>query len=322
MQSSFTTKIAGLMASNSPFFFVVDFEKTRPQVFSWEEAIKAGYQFDIHGKTNAHTRSTPSRPAELNAYPMSEEQYTLAFNQVKRNLNLGNSFLVNLTFPTPIRLNESLAAVFDQAKAPYKLYKKNDFVVFSPECFIKIKEGYIYTYPMKGTIDAITPNALEELHQNRKEQYEHNTIVDLLRNDLSQVAREVTVTRFRYPQKLTTQKGELIQTSSEIRGKLHPNWKEELGEILLSLLPAGSISGAPKEKTCAIIREAEGRKRGYFTGVFGVFDGRTLDSGVMIRYIEQRKGQTFFRSGGGITSLSEASDEYHELLQKVYLPVF
>lgn len=318
---AFSRSIANFMAHNRPFFFVVDFEKTHPQVFSWEDASTAGFWFDLRGKTNAPLDPSLAKTPQLVAHPMSEKQYTHAFDRVKNNLNQGNSFLTNLTFPTPIQLNGPLQAVFAHAHAPYKLYKENDFVVFSPECFVKIKNGYIYTYPMKGTIDANAPNALEQLQHNPKEQFEHNTIVDLMRNDLSQVARAVTVNRFRYPKTLTTQRGKLIQTSSEISGRLSPNWKETLGDLLLTLLPAGSVSGAPKAKTCAIIRDVEGEKRGYFTGVFGVYDGETLDSGVMIRYIEQRKGQTFFRSGGGITALSEAHDEYHELLQKVYLPI-
>lgn len=323
LPQAFSTSVAEFMAHNRPFFFVVDFEKTQPQVYPWEEAKRAGFWFDIKGKTNAPKRPTTLHQPELVAHPISKKQYTQAFDHVKTNIIQGNSFLANLTFPTPIQLNGSLADVFTCSKAPYKLYKKEAFVVFSPESFVKLKNGFIYTYPMKGTIDATAPNALEELQHNPKEQFEHNTIVDLMRNDLSQIAREVTVTRFRYPQTLTTQRGELIQTSSEIRGKLRPDWKEKLGELLLSLLPAGSISGAPKAKTCAIIREAEKKKRGYFTGVFGIYDGETLDSGVMIRYIEQHNnGQAFFRSGGGITALSEASDEYHELLQKVYLPIF
>ena len=101
-----------------------------------------------------------------------------------------------------------------------------------------------------------------------------------------------------------------------------PNWKANLGELLLSLLPAGSISGAPKEKTCTIIKVAEKKDRRYLTGVFGVFDGKNIDSGVMIRYIEQKNKHLYFRSGGGITALSNEEDEYNELLQKVYLPIF
>jgi para-aminobenzoate synthetase component I len=87
------------------------------------------------------------------------------------------------------------------------------------------------------------------------------------------------------------------------------------------LLPAGSISGAPKPKTIEIIKEVEKEKRGYYTGVFGYFDGKNLDSGVVIRYIEQNQDERFYRSGGGITSQSNALDEYNEVIQKIYVPV-
>ena len=82
-----------------------------------------------------------------------------------------------------------------------------------------------------------------------------------------------------------------------------------------------SVSGAPKQKTNEIIRQAEGAKRGFYTGVFGYFDGENLDSGVMIRYIEHVHGKYFYRSGGGITTQSDAMAEYQEALDKVYVPV-
>jgi para-aminobenzoate synthetase component 1 len=88
-----------------------------------------------------------------------------------------------------------------------------------------------------------------------------------------------------------------------------------------TLLPAGSISGAPKKRTLEIIREAEGEPRGYYTGVFGIFDGQNLDSAVMIRFIEQSEKGLLYRSGGGITNLSQPEAEYQEMLDKVYLQV-
>ena len=88
------------------------------------------------------------------------------------------------------------------------------------------------------------------------------------------------------------------------------------------LLPAGSISGAPKEKTVQIIQQAEGEKRGYYTGIFGYFDGNNLESAVAIRYIEKNEqGEMLFRSGGGITSQSSLEEEYQEILEKVYVPI-
>lgn len=90
---------------------------------------------------------------------------------------------------------------------------------------------------------------------------------------------------------------------------------------MASLLPAGSISGAPKPKTLQIIREAEAYERGYYTGIVGIFDGERLDSGVMIRYLERTGGKLFFKSGGGITARSHLLREYQELIDKVYVPI-
>ena len=174
---------------------------------------------------------------------------------------------------------------------------------------------------MKGTIDASLPNARKTLTNNTKEINEHNTIVDLIRNDLSKVARGVQVTRFRYIDKIKTQKNEIYHTSSEIRGKLLKGWKKQLPELLLTMLPAGSICGAPKEKTVSIIKEVEEEKRGYYTGVFGYFDGENLESAVNIRYLEKKEGQILYRSGGGITFMSNLESEYNELIEKIYVPV-
>ncbi|MFZ1573367.1 MAG: chorismate-binding protein, partial [Candidatus Kapaibacterium sp.] len=93
-----------------------------------------------------------------------------------------------------------------------------------------------------------------------------------------------------------------------------------IGDTLISLLPAGSISGAPKKKTLEIINKVEKYKRGYYTGVFGYFDGVNLESSVMIRFIEKTSKGLIFKSGGGITFLSEAYKEYNELIDKVYVP--
>ena len=175
---------------------------------------------------------------------------------------------------------------------------------------------------MKGTIDASLPNARERILADKKEEAEHATIVDLIRNDLSQVASEVTVSRYRYIDELQTNRGRLLQVSSEIRGKLPEDWKASLGDILFRLLPAGSITGAPKKKTMQIISEAETYERGFYTGVMGYFDGSSLDSAVMIRFVEQEGDRMYFKSGGGITCRSEVESEYHEMKQKVYVPIY
>ena len=102
---------------------------------------------------------------------------------------------------------------------------------------------------------------------------------------------------------------------------MDPDWKDQIGEILFKLLPAGSISGAPKKETVRIIQQAESYDRNFYTGVCGVFDGESLDSGVMIRFIENLGNQLIYKSGGGITSFSKAESEYQEIIDKVYVPV-
>ncbi len=87
------------------------------------------------------------------------------------------------------------------------------------------------------------------------------------------------------------------------------------------MLPAGSISGAPKQKTVEIIQRAEICPRGYYTGIFGIYSSDELISAVNIRYIEKKDKEFFFRSGGGITAFSNVNDEYKELIQKVYVPI-
>ena len=136
------------------------------------------------------------------------------------------------------------------------------------------------------------------------------------------VSQNIQVTKYRYVERIETHRGAIYQTSSEICGELDENWQIEIGSLLSKLLPAGSISGAPKEKTMHIIQQVEGEKRGYYTGIFGYFDGESLESAVAIRYIEKNEqGEMQFRSGGGITSQSSLEEEYKEILEKVYVPI-
>jgi para-aminobenzoate synthetase component 1 len=174
---------------------------------------------------------------------------------------------------------------------------------------------------MKGTIDANIPNASAKILGDMKEMAEHTMVVDLLRNDLGIVSKKVRVEKFRYIDEINAGDKRLLQVSSKISAELDNNWNEKLGDILVSLLPAGSITGTPKKKTVEIIKEVEKYERDYYTGIFGVFDGKSLDSSVMIRFIEKdKKGELYYKSGGGITCDSNAQLEYQELLDKVYIP--
>ena len=303
------------------FLFGIDFDVRKGFLMEPDKATEAGIYFSVNGTGNARPSEYNYDPVILVKHPVEQSAYDHAFNIVHNNLSAGNSYLTNLTFPTDIELNVTLPEIFARSTARYRLLFPDHFVVFSPEIFVQIEAGTITSFPMKGTIDASLPDAENAILADLKETAEHSTIVDLIRNDLSMVASDVEVKRFRYIEKIHTHEKTLLQVSSEISGTLPENYLANLGNIFRKLLPAGSISGAPKKKTLEIIREAETYSRGFYTGVFGYFDGSKLDSGVMIRFIKKENGKLVFCSGGGITVNSNPQSEFNELIDKVYVPI-
>ena len=307
-------------ARNIPFVFLVDFEQQRPVAVPLVEAVAEGIWFSTPNMRNAGTAPIPEN-ALFEKHPISFEEYHRGYRIVAENIHAGNSFLLNYTCPTPVSTHLSLRQIFHSAAAKYRVLFRNEFVCFSPETFIEISGNRILTRPMKGTIDARLPDARTRILNDFKETAEHNTIVDLLRNDLNRIARRVKVEKFRYLDRLETNEKSLLQVSSEISGVLPGNWPSAFSALLKNLLPAGSVSGAPKAKTLEIIRQAETGPRGYYTGVFGVCRGREVEVAVLIRYIEQTREGLLYRSGGGITCFSDPESEYREMIDKVYLPI-
>jgi para-aminobenzoate synthetase component I len=303
-----------------PFLFLMDFEMQQPQVWRLSELDSDSILFNFNGAGNGIGMQQAVAPA-LQVKPIPYADFKIKFDKVMYHLNRGDSFLTNLTLKSTLESKPDLRELLFRADAKYKLWMKDQFLFFSPEIFVQVSDGTITTYPMKGTIDAAVPDAANKILSDPKELAEHITIVDLLRNDLGLVSTEVTVKRFRYLDEIKTSGKNILQVSSEISGQLPENYIEQLGDILVKLLPAGSISGAPKKKTLEIIQEAEGEKRGYYTGVAGFFDGERLDSCVMIRFIEQDGEQFYYRSGAGLTAQSTAETEYQEILDKIYVPV-
>ena len=303
-----------------PFLFLIDYEMKAIRLFPLDR-MSDTVLYDFSAAENPTSGKGGNSSFVFRKFPMPFEEYNKAFETIQKHIHAGNTFLANLTFSTPIETSLTLSDIYHNSFARYKILVKDEFVCFSPEAFITIKEGIISTFPMKGTKKGISSESEKELLADRKETAEHNTVVDLLRNDLSMVASGVKVNRFRYIDRIVTHEGDLLQVSSEITGELPGGYQSRIGEILFTLLPAGSITGAPKKKTVDVIREAEKADRGYYTGVCGVFDGNNLDSAVLIRLIENFNGVLRFRSGGGITFLSEARAEYDEMNDKVYVPI-
>ena len=303
-----------------PFLFVISYDFSKfyiEKLSNLSDSIK--YQLDNKEESTQNIQNKIS----LKKFPISFEEYKKKFDILQKEIKKGNSYLLNLTAKTKIKTTLSLDEIYENTKSRFKLRFKNqkdDFVCFSPERFIKIEDNNIFTYPMKGTIDAKFPNAKEKILTNQKEMAEHTMVVDLLRNDLGIVGSNVRVEDFRYIETINAGDKELLQVSSKISANLENNWSEKIGDILTSILPAGSITGTPKKKTVEILKDVENYERDFYTGIFGVYDGKNLDSSVMIRFIEEKDGEKFYKSGGGITCDSDVFLEYEELLDKVYLP--
>lgn len=379
MKQEIIDKINRLASQDETFLFVINYQGDKAFIRQLSDINPEECLFDFEGRGNFsdEMKNNSEKIAEISwqIAPPLYEDYERSFDIVKNNIMAGNSYLTNLTCKVPVSCNLSLEDIFNQAKGKYKLLLRrkrnqaedkaqqeeeaqnkadkkeenieeisNPFVCFSPETFVRIKYGRIYSYPMKGTLDASLPDAEKQLMEDRKEAAEHATIVDLIRNDLSRVAENVRVDKYRYIDVLHTNKGDILQTSSEISGSLPEDYRQHLGEILDTQLPAGSITGAPKDKTMQIIHEAEGYDRGFYTGIMGIYDQGELNSAVMIRFIEEENSpvdfeadgeknfkanegkepkesrELYFKAGGGITSKSDCRREYEEVIQKIYLP--
>lgn len=299
------------------FVFVIDFEGNEAHIYSPDD--NSNLLWKTASTSNFTPPSTTKKLEKWETRPTPFCRYQEGFEQVSQHIHAGDTYLLNFTQPTPVECNLGLDDIFYLSTARYKVLLKDRFVCFSPETFVRINDGKIASFPMKGTMDASLPNSKELILKDSKEVAEHHTIVDLIRNDLSLVAENVTVEKFRYLERIKTNQRDLWQVSSKITGDLPGDYREKIGDILFTMLPAGSISGAPKKKTVEIIKAAENYERGFYTGIFGYFDGRNLDSCVLIRYIENQDGQLVYKSGGGITFMSEAEKEYEELLKKVYV---
>lgn len=309
-----------LSQQNIPFFFFVDFLSDNIFIFQEKDLENIDIAVKFPHFTTEKNLPQIEKKIQWESFPQNQETYQKGFEIVLKNIKEGNSYLTNYTCQTEIETNLSLKEIYTLSDAKYKVYYNDLFTFFSPETFIEIKNNKILTYPMKGTIDASIEDAQNILKTNKKELAEHYTVVDLLRNDLSIIADNVKVEKFQKIDFIKTRQKNLYAMSSIISGKIKSEYQQKIGSILKKLLPAGSILGAPKDKTLKIILEAENYNRDFYTGVCGWFDGKNLDSCVMIRFLEKQGKKLFYKSGGGITHQSQLKEEYEEMKNKIYVP--
>ncbi len=308
-----------LGGSRTPFLFIVSYDKQK--IFAQPlHTLDNDICYKLEDWRNYPVQKR-TKPYTLAKFPVDFTHYRRAIETVQEEIRSGNTYLLNLTFETPVETNLTLKEIFTWAQAKFKLYFKGEFICFSPERFVEIESNTIATYPMKGTIDATLPNAKETILADEKEMAEHVMIVDLMRNDLGMVGTDVKVETFRYTDTIRAGDKPLLQVSSKITASLPKDWHTQLGTILERLTPAGSITGTPKKRTVEIIDAVETYERRFYTGIFGIYNGTDLRSAVMIRFMEEREGNLYYKSGGGITIDSDARSEYEELIDKIYLPL-
>ena len=205
--------------------------------------------------------------------------------------------------------------------SPYMFYLSGTDVEVagaSPETLVKLENGVLHTFPLAGTRPrGKTPaedKALEEaLLADEKELAEHNMLVDLGRNDLGKVSEfgSVSVERFHCIERYS----HVMHIGSTVRGELREGL--DALDAISAVLPAGTLSGAPKIRACQLIGELENNKRGIYGGAIGYIDFTgNMDTCIAIRIAYQKNGRVFVRSGAGIVADSVPETEYQECINK------
>lgn len=206
--------------------------------------------------------------------------------------------------------------------SPYMFYfASSDLEVAgaSPETLVKLENGELHTYPLAGTRprgknDAEDKALEKELLADEKERAEHNMLVDLGRNDLGKISKFGTVSVEKYMN--IERFSHVMHIGSTVRGEIDDTKFDGL-DAIDAVLPAGTLSGAPKIRACEIIRELENNKRGIYGGAIGYVDFTgNMDTCIAIRIAYKKNGKVFIRSGAGIVADSVPEKEYQECINK------
>ncbi|MCR5715732.1 MAG: anthranilate synthase component I [Lachnospiraceae bacterium] len=256
----------------------------------------------------------------------SEEEYCAMVEKAKHYIYEGDIFQVVLSNRLEADYEGSLLNVYRLLRtmnpSPYMFYFGSDDMEVagaSPETLVKLEHGVLHTFPLAGTrrrgADAKEDAALEEeLLADEKERAEHNMLVDLGRNDLGKISKFGTVTVEKYME--IQRFSHVMHIGSTVAGQID-DAKYSAIDAVQAVLPAGTLSGAPKIRAMEIIRELEDNKRGVYGGAIGYIDfAGNLDTCIAIRLAFKKNGKVFVRSGAGIVADSVPVNEYRECIQK------
>lgn len=255
----------------------------------------------------------------------TEEEYCNMVKKAKEHIYEGDIFQVVLSNRLEAGYNGSLLNAYRILRtinpSPYMFYFSSDDIEVagaSPETLVKLEDGVLYTFPLAGTRprgkDEVLDKELEEgLLKDEKEKAEHNMLVDLGRNDLGKISKFGTVEVEHYMDILKY--SHVMHIGSTVKGIIKDD-KCSL-DAVDAVLPAGTLSGAPKIRAVEIINKLENNKRGIYGGAIGYIDFTgNLDTCIAIRTVFKKNGKIFVRSGAGIVADSIPANEYNECINK------
>ena len=255
----------------------------------------------------------------------SKEEYCGMVEKAKHHIYEGDIFQIVLSNRLEAEYEGSLLNTYRVLRtlnpSPYMFYfSGTDMEVAgaSPETLVKLENGVLHTFPLAGTRPrgktAEEDERLErELLADPKELAEHNMLVDLGRNDIGKISRFGTVEVEKYH--CIEKYSHVMHIGSTVRGQIRDD-KDAL-DAVDAVLPAGTLSGAPKLRACQIINDLENNKRGIYGGAIGYIDFTgNLDTCIAIRIAYKKNGRVFVRSGAGIVADSVPEKEYQECINK------
>ena len=254
-----------------------------------------------------------------------KEAYCQMVEKAKRYIYEGDIFQVVLSNRLEADFEGSLFNAYRIMRlsnpSPYMFYfSSNDIEIAgaSPETLVKLEDGILHTFPLAGTRprgknEEEDTRLKEELLADEKERAEHNMLVDLGRNDIGKVSEFGSVKVEKYMD--VVKYSHVMHIASMVEGTIAKD-KDAL-DAIASVLPAGTLSGAPKVRACQIINELENNKRGIYGGAIGYLDFTgNMDTCIAIRIAFKKNGKVFIRSGAGIVADSVPEKEYQECINK------
>ncbi|MCD7763732.1 MAG: anthranilate synthase component I [Lachnospiraceae bacterium] len=276
-------------------------------------------------KSGVKAYFAPLRLKEEIAPCFSRERYKDMVEKAKHYIHEGDIFQVVLSNPMQADAEGSLFDTYRVLRtsnpSPYMFYFSSDdieLVGASPETLVKLEDGTLHTFPLAGThprgaTDEEDQRLEKELLADEKELSEHNMLVDLGRNDIGKISEIGTVRVEKY---LSIERySHVMHIGSTVAGQIRKDC--DAVDAVDSILPAGTLSGAPKLRACQIIDELEGRKRGVYGGAIGYLDFTgNLDTCIAIRLAFKKNGRITIRSGAGIVADSVPDKEFEECCNK------